>query len=632
MCGIVGKQYFTVSRKQVENRLLTQMCAAIQHRGPDDDGVWISSNEAIGLGHKRLSILDLSQEASQPMHSSDKSVSVVFNGEIYNYLELKKELVTLGYGDWKTKNSDTEIVIYSYIEWGINCLEKFRGDFAIAIWDERIKELWLARDRAGVKPLYYYIDNLTVSFASEIKALLLDGDIKRQINERAFYNYLSFISTPAPDTMFKNIKKLPNGHYLNIKNDGEHYVKQYWDVYDNIAPIGGKSEKELCEIIRNSLQESVNYRQISDVPVGVLLSGGIDSSINSVLFAKTTSNIKTFTVGYENQYEHYANETPFARLIAEQVKSKHFEVFLNSDDLINHIQEFVYLLDEPIGDFTCFPAYYVSKLAKENGVSVAQAGEGADELFYGYPDWFRFNELEKKFNSSFYPYFNGILLQGLKILNKQNTYRYKILDRINKKQSVFWSGAEAFTEDTKNLILSSRMKEKFKDYSSWDVIEPIYNKYQSSAWEKNIFTWMTYADLNFRIPELLLMRADKMAMAHGLELRVPFLDHKFIETIVSIPFSSKIKNNELKYLLKKTFQNELPAEILNRKKQGFGFPIQDWFTNEINTYAKDKIADFIKETDLLNYYEVEKIIDNPRNAKLFWYLLNLALWWEKFIK
>lgn len=388
MCGIVGALCFSDAAFRVSESYLTRMRDTMIHRGPNGGENWISLDGKVGLGHRRLSIIDLTTIANQPMSNEDGTLQVVFNGEIYNHAEIRAELMRIGGHRWKTDHSDTEVILHAFEEWGIDCIQKFRGMFAIALWDTRKKELWLIRDRIGVKPLYYSRHHGRITFASEIKALLADPEQTRGVNEEGLFHYLTFLTTPAPQTLFAGIHKLPPATWMRISADGTTISQRYWDVWDHTTPLTNASETEICERVLAELRTSVKLRKVSDVPVGVFLSGGIDSSTNAALFSEgEQSQVKTFTIGYQGDYSSCRNETDFARRMANEVGADHHERLLSVDDLLTFLPQMIDLQDEPLGDPVCVPVYYVSKLARDNGVVVCQVGEGADELFCGYPTW-----------------------------------------------------------------------------------------------------------------------------------------------------------------------------------------------------------------------------------------------------
>jgi asparagine synthase (glutamine-hydrolysing) len=655
MCGIAG--YVGLDNQAPLNpEVLVRMSESLSHRGPDGEGFYFGGvfqehvlesirstrpkstlnfnkgGRTLSLVHRRLSIIDLSDLASQPMCDFESKIWIVFNGEIYNHKEVRETLLKKGY-IFKTDHSDTETIIYAYKEWGKEFIYKLRGMFAFVIWDSQKDTLLLYRDRTGIKPLYYCIANGRFYFASEIKAILQDDTIRREMNEKGLYNYLSFLTVPAPETLFKNIYKLSAGHYIEVVNGNVSEQREYWDVFDNVSVMYDKTEDEIRERLLYELRDSVACHLEADVPVGIFLSGGIDSSTNAALFKEIAkTNVKAFSIGYKEDYKlkSYKNEFYYSRKVAKELGLEYYELELSQEDLINFLPKLIYHQDEPIADPVCVPIYYVSKLARENGVIVAQVGEGSDELFWGYTLWKKLLMLQNLNDLPVPQLFKKALLKMLKCLGKKDTNYYEYLRRGAYGERVFWSGAESFFEENKKAMLSKRLKEGFKDYSSWEIIEKYNKKFLKSAPEPSNLNWMSYIDLKIRLPELLLMRVDKMAMAVSLEGRVPFLDYKFVEFAMSIPSALKTKNNESKYILKKAVEGLIPHEIIYRKKQGFGAPVYDWFLDKLGQLAKEKISSFNKETDVFDKAFINKLYEQKKGDKV-WYLLNLAAWWENYI-
>jgi asparagine synthase (glutamine-hydrolysing) len=633
MCGIVGAINLKSSPFRITEPYIKVMRDTMINRGPDGAGVWVSDDGNVGMGHRRLSIVDLSESASQPMCNKGQTVWLAFNGEIYNHAEIKNTLSKTGKYEWSTDHSDTEVILHAFEEWGIEFIHQLRGMFAICIYDTVNKEAWLVRDRIGIKPLYYSIVNERIIFASEIKALLKDPDQKREVNEEALFHYLSFLTTPAPQTLFDGIKKLPPGTWLKVDTNGVISQNCYWDVLDHTNPRINDSEEDLARDILKELNQSVKLRKLGDVPVGVFLSGGIDSSANAALFSRGENKpIKTFCIGYDGEYGTYQNETQYAKNMAEKIGSDHYEKLLTQKDLIDFLPLMIKLQDEPIADPVCVPLYYVSKLARESGVTVCQVGEGADELFWGYSGWKR--SIRTQLFLDRFP--RLLLLKPLAAIFNvipgiRDRFQVEWLRRAGNSQPIFWGGAEAFSENQKKRLFSKRLKKKFARSSSWSVIEPIRARFLTKAWERTNLSWMSYLDLNLRLPELLLMRVDKMSMGVSLEGRVPFLDHKFVELGMSIPESVKTKNGILKHTLKMAVRGLVPDEIIDRKKQGFDVPIHEWFLGGLGNYAKNELMTFCDETDYFDKHEVAKLFVNGHGRKI-WFLLNFALWWKEYIK
>ena len=632
MCGIVGAMIFDQSDYLISSEYINRMRDTMVNRGPDQCNHWISKNKKIGFGHRRLSIIDLSDSAIQPMTSQDGTLVISFNGEIYNHAEIREELNKKGKYNWQTSHSDTEVILNAFLEWGIQCVDRFRGMFAFAIWDKSSETLWLARDRMGIKPLYYSLHNNRLVFASEIKALLQDPDQRKELDETSLFHYLSFLTAPAPHTLFKGIKKIPNATWIKFSQKGDYSEVKYWDALDNTRDdIPGMNEEEVAQELLKELKTSIDYRKVGDVPMGVFLSGGIDSSANAALFSSGENNkTKTFSIGYAGKYKTYSNELGFAKQAADHANAEYHEKILDVDDLINFLPQMIRLQDEPIADPVCIPLYYVSKLARENNVTVCQVGEGADELFWGYPYWKKVLKLQN-FSEKYIP--QCFLSLAVKFLNffKLNTdWRYEAIRRVSLNQPIYW-GPEPFTHNQKLRFLSDSMKEKFKDQTSWESIKHIRNDFNQKSKSNSNLDWMSYIDLNLRLPELLLMRVDKMSMGVSLEARVPFLDHIFVELAMSIPESLKTKNGTLKYILKKALRGVIPDEIIDRKKQGFTAPINEWSEKELGEFGKKQLQEFCKETDYFSWEEIESFYNQRKGLEL-WPLLNLAMWWNEFIR
>jgi asparagine synthase (glutamine-hydrolysing) len=632
MCGLNGALVFGEGAFRIDAEYIVRMRDTMPHRGPDGVGVWVSADGRVGLGHRRLSIIDLSTAANQPMSSMDERFQIVFNGEIYNHADIRTELKSQSAKPWKTDHSDTEVILRAFEQWGIDCLHRFRGMFAFALWDSRERELWLVRDRIGIKPLYYSRHHGRLVFASEIKALLADPDQVRGIDEEALFHYLSFLTTPVPQTLFQGIEKLAPGTWMRVRPDGSIESRRYWEVLDHTRSLAGESEERIAEMVLAELETAVRLRKVSDVPTGVFLSGGIDSSTNTALFSRGESRpVRTFSIGYAGEYTSYRNELGYAREVATLFKAEHHEKLLSVDDLVNFLPQMVHLQDEPIADPVCVPLYYVSKLARDNGVIVCQVGEGADELFCGYPSWQQHLRLNRLDEWPVPRIAKRGLLGAFSLAGLDQDFRYEFLRRASLGQPMFWGGAEGFTQQQKLTLFSPDLRRKFSARTSWEALEPVWNRFQAKAQEKSYLNWMTYLDLNQRLPELLLMRVDKMSMGVSLEGRVPFLDHKFVELAMSIPTAVKVRDDTLKYILKKAVRGVIPDSIIDRKKQGFAVPLEEWFLERVGDVAKQKLRNMCQSTGLLDWNSIERLLQGRKRA-MSWPLLNLAMWWETFIE
>ena len=633
MCGIVGIYAFGAEARPVGASLIDSMRDTMVHRGPDGAGTWISNDGCVGLGHRRLSIIDLSTTAAQPMGCEQGDIWVVFNGEIYNHAVLRAELEQLGHR-FRSDHSDTEVILHGFRQWGIDCVKRFFGMFAIAIWDARSRDLWLVRDRIGVKPLYYALAEGRVAFASEIKALLADPRQARMVDEEALFHYLSFLAVPAPRTMFAGIRKMHGGTWLRIDALGQLHEGRYWDALDGAETSHHSSDREWADELLATLRDAVSLRKVGDVPVGVFLSGGIDSSTNAALFAEDGDGpVETFSVGYDQDYGSYRNELSYAREVAEKIGARYHEVRLRREDLETFLPSMVALQDEPIADPVCIPLYYVAKLARDAGVKVCQVGEGADELYWGYPAWKRTLRLQRL--DSMLPVPNWLKRVAYRLLTwarRDHMMTAEMLRRAGLGQPIFWGGAEAFTHADKLRLLAPRLRSKFAQTTSWDAIAPIRARFQEKAAEPGPLNWMTYLDLNLRLPELLLMRVDKMTMAVGLEARVPFLDHRLVERALATPEAVKTRGGVLKGLLKKAVRGIIPDRIIDRRKQGFGLPLHEWLLDGLGAQARRSVDEFVAETGLLDPVGVAYIFERSRGDVRVWYLLNLALWWQHYFK
>jgi asparagine synthase (glutamine-hydrolysing) len=626
MCGITGALAFDGCHAPITESYVTRMREQMAHRGPDGAATWISDDGRVGLGFRRLAIIDLSDTAMQPMTNEDGRIRLVFNGEIYNYADIRAELERLGGHVWRTDHSDTEVIVHAFEEWGIACLHRFRGMFALGIWDDRTRELWLVRDRIGVKPLYYSIHHGRLVFGSEIKALLADPEQQRELNEEAMYHYLSFLVTPPPETLFRGIRKLAPATWLRVKENGDVHEERYWDVWDDVEPLTGVPEAEVAARLLDELRTSVRLRKVSDVPVGVFLSGGVDSSTNAALFSEDeTGPVKTFSIDYAGNHSSHSSELPYARLAARHAGTEHHERLLSLDDLIEFLPRLVRIQDEPISNAACVSLYYVSELARANDVSVVQVGEGSDELFLGYPAWVRFLLLQQQDD---WPVPRIAKRAGVAAARLASVGGEKV-ERLRRGAyglPIFWAGEEAFMELEKRQLLSARLRHDLDGLSSWDAIAPIRERFEQHAWEQSHLNWMSYADLNLRLPEALLMRIDKVGMSVGLEGRTPFLDHKFVELAFGIPASVRAPGWELKHILKQSVRELVPERVLTRRKQGLFGPFE-WY-DRLRPIARAEIERFCSVTDYLDRDAALRLFDE--RAYTTWALLSLATWHREF--
>ncbi|HET9909626.1 MAG TPA: asparagine synthase (glutamine-hydrolyzing) [Anaerolineales bacterium] len=629
MCGICGIIYHD-PRRRVSNELVTQMNNVIHHRGPDDSGEYINGN--VGLGFRRLAIIDLSPTGHQPMTNEDGSVWIVFNGEIYNYQELREELLAKGHKF--NSRTDTETILHLWEEEGERCVERLRGMFALALWDSKQQCLFLARDREGKKPLFYAQLADRLLFGSEIKTILQDPDFHPSPNLEAIHLYLAYQSVPAPYSAFEGIKKLPPAHTLLYKN-GRVKLRRYWKLsYKEKRVIRTpQDEIRLQEEIIDRLREAVRIRLMSDVPLGAFLSGGIDSSIIVALMAELMDQpVKTFSIGFT--HEEY-NELPYARQVAERYGTEHHE-FVVTPDAQAIFPELVWHYNEPFADSSAIPTYYVSKLAREF-VTVILSGDGGDENFAGYPRYQNTGDyaLNGTPQTLFHRLFrlNG-MAQGF--VNQGSSW-YKTFTRLkdlDQQKLLYYYRITHFHEQYQSKLYTQDFWKKLNGVSTVDWMLDIYR--QSDA--HNFLDATLDLDLRLYLPDTLMTKTDIASMAHSLEARAPMLDHEFLEFVASIPPELKLKNGtESKYIFKKAVEPYLPHEVIYRKKMGFGVPIDHWFRHELRDMVRDTLLS--QRAMQRGYFQrdyIEQILDRHQSGGeswqyMIWNLLMLELWHLMFI-
>ena len=640
MCGICGIWEYGAHDGRIDLSLVESMRDEMRHRGPDDEGAKIFDDGRLGLGFRRLSIIDLSAAGNQPMRGcANRQVWIVFNGEIYNHAQLRDGLEQRGHQ--YASHTDTETILHLYEERGLDFVNEIEGDFAIALWDAEREQLVLARDRIGVKPLYYYHQNGRFIFASEIKAILKHPAVMPEIDEESLYHYLTFLTTPAPSTLFRNIQKLPAGHMLVVKRDGATQITQYWDALPNQA-MQGRSEAEHQEEILRLLRDSVRKRMMSDVPFGVFLSGGVDSSANVALMSELMSRpVRTYTVGFEN--DHELNELESARAVAKRFETDHHEVIIGQEDMQKFLPDLIFHQDEPLADPVCVPLYYVSKLARETGTIVVQVGEGADEIFAGY-DWFRkyvrINELFWQHAQKLPLALRHSLFAMAKPLMETSFSQRTAIElgrRFGAGEPLFWGGAIVFDEAFKRQVLSSDTAARLDRLSSYSAVRDHIEQVARVRPDSDFAARMSYLELKLRLPELLLMRVDKITMATSVEARVPFLDHHLVEYAMSLPVDLKIKGTSGKHILKRALEKVLPSDLLYRPKRGFGAPIREWFRGESGKMLSGLIMNSsIRRRELFDYAFIARLVDEHQRGKRdwsfhLWALLNVSLWHDRWI-
>lgn len=598
MCGIAG--YLGLSQAApLDADLLKKIQDSMHHRGPDSKGLFVDEKHNYVALFARLAIIDTSDAGNQPMVDEDNDLVIVFNGEIYNYVQLRQELMLQGARFAST--SDTEVILQAFKLWGIACLSRLEGMFAFVIFSKKTGDVWLVRDRFGIKPLYFTLQNGIIAFASEIKTLLVLPWVTKKISSWAAYHYFTYMVAPAPATIFEDIYKIPNSMYVHVRsNKTIEYVRWY-------TPFKALSESEKKEVnneqycierIRFLLEESVKKHMIADVPVGAFLSGGIDSSLIVALMARHTSKLKTFTVAFSDGPEF--NELAHARSLAQKFDTEHHEFLISEHDAASFYSQMVRDLDEPLADCVCVPFNYVAQSARRAGLKVVQVGEGADELFVGYSLYLDYLKSSAHFKKGLAAYIPQAIKKFISqavahFLPHKFTYQ-EFFNSWAQNRSLFWSGAIAFPERSKEELLMAFVrpaKVRYADpvieaimpglvqsYDSYALVDYHLKQLAQQLPTADFGQQMLYLEYTQRLPELLLMRADKMAMRNSLEGRIPFLDHHLFEFMASVPTALKTKDGVTKYLLKKAARGIIPDEIIYRKKVGFAAPTNRWFAHD----------------------------------------------------
>ena len=640
MCGICGIWEYGASEGSLDASLIARMRDEMTHRGPDDSGELLFDDRRGAFGFRRLSIIDLSPAGHQPMHGCDENTWLVFNGEIYNHAQLRTGLEARGHK--YSSRTDSETILHLYEERGLDFIYDIEGDYAIALWDAGKQQLVLVRDRIGVKPLYFYHRDGRFIFASEIKAILQHPSVTADIDEQSLYHYLTFLTTPAPTTLFRDIQKLPAGHVLTLKRDGTLNVQQYWDALPPAQPTVRDESEHRAEILR-LLRDSIRKRMMSDVPFGVFLSGGVDSSANVALMSELMSRpVETFTVGFSDA--EYLNELRSARRIAQQFGTNHHEVIISEKEMREFLPRLVFHQDEPIADPVCVPLYYVSQLARDSGTIVVQVGEGSDEIFSGYDNYVRYLRIYETFwrHAEALPRSLRRALSSLSRPALEATGRKRaaieLIRRLGADEPLFWGGAVVYDETFKPRVLSQSLRERMNGLSSLRVVERYLKRIEQERPQSDFLARMTYLELKLRLPELLLMRVDKITMATSVEARVPFLDHHLVEYALGVPRSLKVEGTVGKHVLKRALEDILPLDLLYEPKRGFGAPVREWFRDRglyglINDHLLDSA---LQKRDLLDQKFVSWMLEEHRSGKRdwgfhLWALLNLSLWYERWI-
>lgn len=624
MCGICGKLNFD-REARVSPGLIRAMADTIAHRGPDDDGYYLSG--PVGLGFRRLAIIDLAT-GHQPLSNEDGTVWIVFNGEIYNYLELREFLQDKGH-IFKT-HTDTEVIVHLYEEFGADCVTRLRGMFAFAIWDEREQRLLLARDRVGIKPLYYWTSGKSLVFGSEIKAILADPEVEAEVVPQMIDRFLTFYYVPGEETLLRDIRKLAPG-CLMVVEDGRTTVKQYWDLQFAPAPCSVReAEARLIAL----LDECVRMHMIADVPVGFLLSGGVDSTaMLGMAVGKTDHQLSSFTLGFSAP--GLADERPYARLAAERFHSRHYEMSISASEFAEFLPRFAWYMEEPVCEPQAVALYYVTRLAAEH-VKVLISGEGGDEAFAGYPIYRNLIWLERL--KTLLGPLSGILSSAMVRLNAARpSHRLEKYGQLLKLpfESYYYSRTSSpsrfFNARGGELYTSGFADSVDREFSTAPATRCL-----TSSSASGVLNRMLYTDTKTSLPDDLLLKADKMTMANSVELRVPFLDHKFLEFAASLPENMKVRGFRTKYLAREALRDKVPVEILERKKVGFPVPYESWMRNELKDWVRDVLLDRQSlDRGYFNRSCIEGIIDRDNrfhvHPKEILSLVSLELWHRSFI-
>lgn len=625
MCGIVGQWNFR-NNNAVDQVLLQEMAKRIAHRGPDDEGFYI--HQDVGLGFRRLAIIDLSPAGHQPMPNADETIWIIFNGETYNYQELRQDLERKNYV-FRSK-TDTEVVLHLYEEYGEQCISKLRGMFAFAIWDGKKQKLLLVRDRLGKKPLKYWLGPHGISFASELKALLADPALPREVDYQAIDQYFAYQYVPHPATGFQHIQKLPPAHYLVVQ-DQQVRVQRYWRL--DYSHKEQRTEEEWIEGIRQNLDEAVKIRMQADVPLGAFLSGGVDSSAVVAFMAKHSAKpVKTFSIGFQEQTH---NELPHARAVAKMYGTDHTE-FIVEPKAVEILPKLIYHYEEPFADSSAIPSYYVAQQTRQH-VTVALNGDGGDENFAGYP-WYPVHAFASRY-SALPSVLQAGIAAGTHLINRlhpstftarawrfargvgekpsERYLRYMAYFHPDELQQLFRPDHLARYDRTKTEAFLARY---FKQAASYSPIDQAL-----------------FVDIATYLPDDLLAKVDIATMAVSLEGRSPFLDHKFMEFAATIPASLKVRGREKKYILKRALKGIVPAENLYRKKMGFSVPLAQWLRNEFKPIMRDAFFQpdaFVKHIfteSALQTMVNEHVTGKMNHANRLWALLTLELWHREFI-
>jgi asparagine synthase (glutamine-hydrolysing) len=632
MCGIAGILNLRESPLEADERsLVSRMAASQHHRGPDDMGVWISDDRRTALGHSRLSILDLSPNGHQPMIGQSGSV-LTYNGELYNFHALRQRFPP----ETLRSTSDTEVLLRCYEADGENCLTYFNGMFAFAIWDARRKELLLARDRVGIKPLYYTTLGSVFAFASEIRALLTLPWVRRELDEEALISFLTFNYLQPPATLFKGIAKLRPGHRLIVDRSGIRSDEPFWrPIWD--SELEGNDE-DLRRKLLAELQDSIRRQMVSDVPVGVFLSGGVDSSgLVALASEHTTVPVRTYSIGFEGAPAY--NELDYARQVAAQYKTNHIERVVRKEELAEFLPKLVDIYDEPLADATSIPIYFISQFARANGSIVVLTGDGSDELFCGYRRWTNYVKVMPWYRR--YLKTPGWVRQSVKTLYgmvDHSSPKYELLRQAAAGHEVYW-GAGGFKERARQSALHPDYLRRLNGHDPYASVAGARQAFRAAYPEASMrddVNWLCWNGFTDAVPNFYCYRADRMGMAHSVEVRVPFLDNQIVDLAFSLPSASKLKQGQPKYILKKALEPYLSKELLYRRKMGFCVPIREWADEVFVRYIDEHLKGFCRQTGLFNEAGLREQLRRTSTGNVdyafgLWNLYFLMIWMRRWI-
>jgi asparagine synthase (glutamine-hydrolysing) len=631
ICGVVGySEGFPVGEE-----IVTRMRDTLVHRGPDDGGSWCRAEDRVALGHRRLSIVDLSAAGHQPMRNEDGSVWLTYNGEVYNHEALRAELERKGHV--YRSRTDSETILHLYEEEGPHCVERLDGMFALAIWDARRRELFLARDRLGVKPLYYADSPTGFVFASEIKAILAHPSVSADLDEEAFFHYLTFAFAPAPMTLYRGIRKLAPAERMTVSADGRVVSDVFWTPLAAGAQdaVSGISEDEAAERVVDLLRDSIGKRMMSDVPFGVFLSGGLDSSTNVALMSEFTDQpVRTFSTAPRGHAKY--DELEYARLVARRYRTDHHEIIVEEQDLKGFLPELLHHQDEPIADWTSIPQHFVAKLARDNGTIVVQCGEGADELFHGYKGYVDHRRVVVPFQRYVPKPARTLVGRAAVELTRglgRGIRHGEALYDAARSPLPYWGGAICFRADLKRKVVVD--PDAHPD--SYRIVERLWAEADRASPGLDLLQRQTYIELKQRLAELLLMRLDRMTMANSVEGREPFLDHRLVEFAIALPPDLKFRNGTGKYILRRAVEGLVPEEIIHRPKQGFGTPMREWLRGDFGRAAQRAVRESsLAERGLLDYDRIDRLFEAHRAGSgeweyHLWNVYSVSAWHDRWV-